>query len=89
MINYLSGDKVYDCVLFEKVERRPVTSFNRENYSHFDMVSDSFFSISPYKHRKKNLNIHKLLNFLKPELASRRAEHSLPYSDVTIYIFDT
>ena len=25
---------------------------------------------------------------IRPELASRRAEHSLPYSDVTIYIFD-
>ena len=24
---------------------------------------------------------------IRPELASRRAEHSLPYSDVTIYIF--
>ena len=25
---------------------------------------------------------------IRPELPSRRAEHSLPYSDVTIYIFD-
>ena len=24
---------------------------------------------------------------IRPELASRRAKHSLPYSDVTIYIF--
>ena len=25
---------------------------------------------------------------IRPELASRRAEHSLPYSDFSIYIFD-
>ena len=28
------------------------------------------------------------LSAIRPELASRRAEHNLPYSDVTIYIFD-
>ena len=58
------------------------------------LLREGFYAKSPkiqtvWPHRQVQRYLSTTVSAIRPELASRRAEHSLPYSDVAKYIFDT